>query len=207
MPRSYPPPLQSTPQVEAFELSQIDRRRLARTLEQQTLSTQVTPAISHAITAYKATRHGARETTKGTTLAALAQVTKPGREYEKAVSQLADDRSGVDYTTLEIVKPLAMAVLAGNAGAKQVLAEAAAIRVAALREIPRVAPRAEALRLFCGVLRLIFDDAAATTLDRTWANCGKFALEVFAVSGIETADFEAHPERLTEYLRTDVSSC
>ena len=206
MPRSYPPPLQSTPQVKAFELSQIDRQRLARPLDQQTLSPQVTAAISHAIAVYKATRHGAHDTTKGTTLAALAQVTKPGREYEKAVSRLADDRSGVDYSTLEVVKPLAMAVLAGDVGAKQALAEAAAIRAAALREIPRVAPRAEALRFFCGVLKLIFDNAAATTVERTWANCGKFALEVFGISGIETADFEAHPERLTKYLRTDVSS-
>jgi hypothetical protein len=30
-------------------------------------------------------------------------------------------------------------------------------------------------------------------------------MEVFTIAGIDHADFEAHPERLTEYLGTDVS--
>jgi hypothetical protein len=29
-------------------------------------------------------------------------------------------------------------------------------------------------------------------------------LQVFAVAGIDHADFDAHPERLTEYLGTEV---
>jgi hypothetical protein len=41
--------------------------------------------------------------------------------------------------------------------------------------------------------------------DESWRQCRRFAVEVFTITGIDHADFEAHPERLTEYLRTDVS--
>jgi hypothetical protein len=30
-------------------------------------------------------------------------------------------------------------------------------------------------------------------------------MEVFTIAGIDHADFDAHPERLTKYLGTDVS--
>jgi hypothetical protein len=70
---------------------------------------------------------------------------------------------------------------------------------------PRVAPDTEALRYFCGVLRIIFDAAASPAIGRTWRNCRLFALEVLSISGIEHADFDAHPERLDAYLGTDVS--
>ena len=55
------------------------------------------------------------------------------------------------------------------------------------------------------MLRVIFDAAASPTVERTWHNCGSFALEVLSVAAIEHADFDAHPERLTEYLGTDVT--
>jgi hypothetical protein len=44
-----------------------------------------------------------------------------------------------------------------------------------------------------------------TTPDKTWQSCRRFALEVLTAAEIEHADFLAHPERLTEYLGTDVS--
>jgi hypothetical protein len=41
--------------------------------------------------------------------------------------------------------------------------------------------------------------------DEAWRVCREFALEVLAIGGIDHADFDAHTERLTEYLGTDVS--
>ena len=78
-----------------------------------------------------------------------------------------------------------------------------------LRAHRRVAPPTESLRFFCGVLRLIFNQSGSPalrgSLDESWQRCRKFAMEVFTVAGIDHADFDAHPERLTEYLGTDVS--
>ena len=79
-------------------------------------------------------------------------------------------------------------------------------RAGELREHPRIAPETEALRFFCGVLRTIFNVAASPNMARTWCNCRRFALEVLAVAGVEHADFDTHPERLDEYLGTEVSS-
>jgi hypothetical protein len=138
-------------------------------------------------------------------LAALAELSRYGRSYDAAVSRFASDRSGVDYTTLSRLQPLARTVLAGDQQAREALAEAAQARAIELRNHPRVAPETEALRFFCGMLRVIFDAAASPTVERTWHNCGSFALEVLSVAAIEHADFDAHPERLTEYLGTDVT--
>ena len=125
------------------------------------------------------------------------------------MERLADDRSGVDYTTLTAMQPLAKAVLANCPGASEALARAAGARAEELRKHKRVDPRKESLRFFCGILRLIFNDAAAPvlwgTVDDGWRHCRQFAMEVFAIAGIDHANFDAHPERLTEYLGTDVT--
>jgi hypothetical protein len=104
------------------------------------------------------------------------------------------------------LQPLARAALAGDPEAPKALAAAAEKRAAELREYPRIAPETESLRFFCGMLRVIFGAAASPSMDRAWHNCARFALEVFAVAGIKHADFDAHPERLKEYLATDVTS-
>ena len=96
-------------------------------------------------------------------------------------------------------------MLAGVKGAREALAEAAQVRAIELRGHPRVAPETEALRFFCGVLQSIFDAATSPTEGRTWHKCGSFAREVLSVAAIEHADFDAHPERLKEYLGTDVT--
>jgi hypothetical protein len=59
-------------------------------------------------------------------------------------------------------------------------------------------------------LRVIFNVATpqfrqSITIDEAWHYCRRFAMEVFITAGIDHADFVAHPERLTEYLGTDVS--
>jgi hypothetical protein len=206
MPRPYPPPLLPYPTVEPFAVDSTDRPRLARALGLTQLPEKLVGAINEAIARYKTTQCGNRDTTKGNTLAALAELYRPGRSYEAALSRLASDQCGVDYTTLDRLQPLVRAALAGDPEAPKALAAAAKERAAELRNHPRIAPETESLRFFCGVLRVIFDAAASPSMDRTWHNCARFALEVFAVAGIEHADFDAHPERLKEYLATDVTS-
>jgi hypothetical protein len=94
-------------------------------------------------------------------------------------------------------------------GAGEALSRAAGARAGELHKHKRVDPRKEFLRFFCGILRLIFNNAAApalrSTVDDGWRHCRQFAMEVFAIAGIAHANFDAHPERLTEYLGTDVT--
>jgi hypothetical protein len=183
-----------------------DRPRLARALGLTHLPEKLVSAINEAIACYKTTQGGNRDTTRGNTLAALAELYRPGRSYDAALSRFASDQCGVDYTTLDRLQPLARAALAGDPEAPKALAAAAEKRAAELREYPRIAPETESLRFFCGMLRVIFGAAASPSMDRAWHNCARFALEVFAVAGIKHADFDAHPERLKEYLATDVTS-
>jgi hypothetical protein len=208
MPRPNPPPPAAKPTVVPFRLDDHQQRDLAKVLGLKKLSPLVSRAIAEAIACVKATEAGAPDTTVGNTLAELAELKRTGRAYDRAVRRLADDRSGVDYTTHTIVQPLARAVLVGEQGAREKLLQAADLRAAELRQHPRVQTAKEPLRLFCGVLRGIFSLAAAPELKAPlgdgWHHCRQFAMEVFAIAGIEHADFDAHPGRLTEYLGTDV---
>ena len=211
MPRPNPPPPARIPTVVPFSLDVHQQRDLAKALGLKTLSPLVSDAIAAAIANYKATEEGSRDTTIGNTRAALAELGRKGRAYQKAVARLADDCSAVDDVTLKKVQSLARAVLAGDSGARGALAQAADARAEELRRYyKRVHPPTESLRLFCGWLRVIFNSATdhlkgQVTTDEAWRRCREFALEVFTVAGIDTADFHAHPERLTEYLGTDVT--
>jgi hypothetical protein len=206
MPRPYPPLLLRKPTVDTFVLDSVDQQGLARTLGLPRLPPKVAAEIGYAIACYKVTQDGSRDTTKGNTLAALDELIRRGRSYMKAVSRFASDLSGVDDTTLSRLQPLARAVLGGDLRARETLAQAARARAAEVRNHPHVVPKAEVLRFFCGVLRVIFDAAASPTVDRTWHNCGLFVLEVLSTAGIEHANFHAHPGRLRKYLATDVTT-
>jgi hypothetical protein len=168
----------------------------------------VADTIAHAIACYKATQTGSPDTTIGNTIAALDELEKKGRAYQRAVARLADDRSAVDYTTHLVIQPLAKAVVQNAPGAKEALWHAASARIVELREHERVETTTESLRFFCGFLRLIFNKAAAPELklnvQQGWRHCRQFALEVFTIADIDHADFDAHPERLTKYLGTDI---
>jgi hypothetical protein len=205
MTRPYPPPLLGAPNVEPFDFDASDQRRVARTLGFTELSSDLAGAIAHAVACLKATRNGSRDTTTGTTLAALEKLSRSGRTYDIAIERFADDRYGIDYTTHGRLQSLARDVMTGDRQAREALETVARERAVELRNHPRIAPDTEALRFFCGVLRVIFDAAASPETERTWRNCRRFALEVLSVSGIEHADFDAHPERLDEYLGTDVT--
>jgi len=210
MPRPDPPPPISPPPVaEPFPIGDREKADLARVLRLERLSCELCDAVSQAIGCYRATEAGSGGTTVKNVLAALGELSKSGRAYDKAVKRLVDDRSGVDYTTHEILQPLAKAVLEGEPLSREKLAQAAAVRAEELRAHKRIAPPTEALRFFCGVLRLIFNRSGSPALsdgfDESWRQCRRFAMEVFTIAGVDHAGFEAHPERLKEYLGTDVS--
>jgi hypothetical protein len=210
MPRPNPPPALPPPIVLPFTLDDQHERDLAKVLGLRVLSPAISSAIAAAIANYKATEAGSPDTTIGNTLAALAAVSRKGRAYKKAVARLANDRSAVDDVTLTRLQPLGRATLAGQPGAEAALAQAAHARAQELRTHKRVNPRTESLRLFSGWLRVIFNGATdhlkgRVTTDEAWRLCRQFALDVFVVAGIDHADFDAHPQRLTEYLGTDVS--
>jgi len=192
-----------------FPIGDREKADLARTLKLDGLKPELCDAVSHAIGCYQATKAGSTDTTVANVLAVLGELSKSRRAYDKAVKRLADDRSGVDYTTHEMLQPLAKAVLEGDPDSRDKLAQAAVKRAEELQAHKRVAPPTESLRFFCGILRLIFNQSGSPalrgSLDGSWHQCRKFALEVFTIAGIDHADFDAHPGRLTEYLGTDVS--
>ena len=156
MPRPNPPPPIVIPAVLPFNLKDDQRRDLAKVLGLKTLPPLVSEAIAAAIANYRATEAGSLDTTVGNT---RADLTRDNRVYQKAVARLADDRSAVDEVTLRALQPLAKATLAGEAGARQALAQAAHARAEELRSHKRVNPQTESLRLFCGWLRVIFNGA------------------------------------------------
>ncbi len=210
MPRPYPPaPISPPPVPEPFLIGDQEKADLARILKLERLSPELCDAVSHAIGCYQATEAGSGDTTIANFVDALGELSKSGRAYNKAVKRLADDRSGVDYTTHQMLQPLARAVLKDEPGSQEALAQAAAKRIEELRAHKRVAPPTESLRFFCGILRLIFNQSGSPalrgSLDGSWHQCRKFAMEVFTIAAIDHADFDAHPERLTDYLGTDVS--
>jgi hypothetical protein len=210
MPRPHPPaPISPPPTAQLFPIGDREKADLAQVLGLKRLPAELCDAISQAIGCYQATEAGSADTTVKNVLAALGELFKSGRVYNKAVKRLADERSGVDYTTHEMMQPLAKAVLEGEPSSREALAQAAAKRAVELQAHKRVVPPTESLRFFCGVLRLIFNQSGSPalrgSLEESWRQRRKFAMEVFTIAGIDHARFEGHPERLTKYLETDVS--
>ena len=159
-----PAPILPPPVPVPFPIGDREKSDLARVLKLDGLQPELCDAISHAIGCYQATKDGSKDTTVANTLAGLGELTKPGRAYEKAVQRLADERSGVDYTTHQMLQPLAKAVLKDEPGSREALAQATAKRMEELRTHKRVAPPTESLRLFCGILRLIFNQSGSPVL-------------------------------------------
>jgi len=211
MPRPYLPRLVSKPREhESFRLDGAANKVIARLLDFRELDHQTVESINRVVNCYPATQSGSASTTVANTRFTLSQLKKRGRAREESLKLLADDRAAVDYTTHDLLQPLAKDVLNGRAGAGEALARAAQERADELTLHPRVSASTEIMRLFCGELRQIFNDCtphlrSRITPEETWRRCRCFALEVFSAAGIPHADFDAHPERLTEYLGTDVS--
>jgi hypothetical protein len=209
MPRPLPPPPLAIPTISPFNIGEQQKRDLAKVLGLRSLPPQISNGIEHAIACYKAIEAGSPDTTVRNTIAALDELKrKDSAAYQRAVARLANDQSGVDYTTHGVLQPLAKAVLKEELGAKDALAQASCARAEELRGHERVETAIEPLRFFCGVLRIIFNHAAAPELRSTdkesWRRCRQFALEVFTIADMDHADFDAHPKRLTKYLGTDM---
>jgi hypothetical protein len=147
MPRPFPPaPILPPPVPVLFPIGEREKADLARVLRLDGLPPELCDAISHAVGCYQATKDGSKDTTVANTLAGLGELTKPGRAYKKAVQRLADERSGVGYTTHEMLQQLATAVLKDEPGPREALAQAAVKRMEELRAHKRVAPPTESLR-------------------------------------------------------------
>ena len=207
MPRPYLPRLAPHQKVvDSFHLDASAKRDIANIVGLKELPESTVESIDRAVNCYQATIRGSEDATVGNTLYALRQLEKHGLAREDALNLFADDRAAVDYSTHDIMQPLARAVLEGRPGSNEDLAQAAGSRAAELADHPRVATSTEPLRHFCGILRVIFFHVKGEIPEKeAWRRCRRFALAIFTAAGIDHADFGAHPQRLTEYLRTEVA--
>jgi hypothetical protein len=211
MPRPYLPRLLPKVRVvQSFQLDEPANRSIARTINLKKLPPCRVKSVNWAVNCYRATQSGSASTTLANTLLALQQLEKHGPARQEALELLAHDRAAVDYTTHDLLQSLAKDVHNERSAANEALVCAAQERAFALASHPRVFTSAEPLRFFCGRLRQIFNDCTPhlrgrITEEEAWYRCRQFALAVFSVAGIPHADFGIHPERLTEYLGTDVS--
>jgi hypothetical protein len=212
MPRPFLPRLIAPPRVaDSFHLDEPAKKDIGKTLGLKELPNDTVESIEWAVNCYRTTISGSASTTVANTLLALQQLEKRGRARRDSLSLFADDRAAVDYTTHNIMQPLAKAVLERRPGSNEALVQAARNRAAELAGHSRVRTSAEPMRVFCGFLRMIFfhhfspHPEGEINEREAWSRCRRFAIEVFTAAGIDHADFGAHPERLTEYLRTDVT--
>lgn len=115
MSRRYPPaPISPPPVAEPFPIGNREKVDLAKVLGLERLPAELCDAISQAIGCYQATKAGSADTTVKSVLAALGELSKSGRVYDKAVKRLADDRSGVDYTTHEMLPAISQSGARGR---------------------------------------------------------------------------------------------
>ena len=205
MPRPVSPPLLTKPVPTAFKLAIHDSNEIARTLGYSVLPPEYMSAMEHAIASYLAIKDETGVATVKGVVAALEEIKVPGRKREAATARLANDRWGGDQQTHALLQPLAQAALSGNASADAALMAAVNRRLMELGNHLRVYPKIEALRDFCGRLRVMFQFMASIDTERTWDNCGRFALAALSAAGAKCDQFIEHPARLREYLSTDVS--
>jgi len=197
MPRPYPPAsILPPPAPVPFPIGDREKADLARVLTLDGLQPGLCDAISHAIGCYQATKGGSNDTTVANTLAGLGELTKPGRAYEKAVQRLADERSGVDYTTHQMLQQLAKAVLKDEPGSREALSQPRPSGWRSYQHSNVLLLRPSLCAFSAGFLRLIFNQSGSPalrgSLDGSWHQCRKFAMEVFTIAGIDHADFDAH---------------
>jgi len=207
MPRAELPNRIPEPKPKPFILEGRAKKNLARCFGLNDLPTEpnAAEAICLVISRYKATERGAKSTTIANIKVTLKNLEKKGQTYDDAVEVLADDYSGVDYITHGALQILAKAVLEEKLDAKEKLLCAASARLKEIEDHERIETLTEPLRLFCGWLRVIFENFAASHKKKP-RDLRKFAKQVFIIADIETADFDAHSDRLDEYLGTDISA-
>ena len=210
MPRPSLPKLIPNIQVKPFTVDTSDKKNIARTLGLKELPPEVEGVIAEAISCFLATEKSSKSTTVANVKVALKDIQKNGQAYNDALTLLADDRSGVDYTTHNSLQALAQAVIAGNMGKKKALIKAARNRLIEIEKHDRIETTTEHLRHFCGKLRVIFNKSSTlekrSSIPVGWRNCKRFAKAVFSAAHINTANFDENPHRLKLYLGTDVTT-
>jgi hypothetical protein len=163
------------------------------------MSDNAAATLQEAIALYRASLQDHR-TTKGPVKAAVQDLQMARRKLLDALTPFTDPISWVDIETFNALNPIA----------KQCLGALRRLELVANAQVEltgrRVYPATECLCQFCGTLRLFFHrfaDPARTKSPDATKHLRHFALAVFEVVGIDHADFDAHPERLDEMLRTD----
>jgi hypothetical protein len=207
VPRPEPARLATRPSSAAVDLTDDMARRLDRLVPREALNPEFFDAVSWSVAAYKSAlgRPGA---SVADTIELLRRIADGGRKRKRALRLLAHERSGVDEETHGVLRPFAIAALAGNAGAMERLAYFAEARIHKLNG-DRFEADTQALAGLCGVLNLLFRGAHGiierpflTNAERLCRR--RFAQEVFTAGEIKTPDFGQHPERLDELLDTDI---
>lgn len=209
MPRPDFPNLLPKQKPDTFTIHQRDKNDLAKLLgrEVQILDRywpDWVEGIAHIIASYITTKIGSETTTIANTRLVLSTICRKsrGRFYREAVQLLTEERSAIDEQTWTMLHTLAVAVNNREDGAERILAEAARCRDAELECHQRVYPRKESFRLFCSVIRVFFVEHADENF-RTWPRLKKFAHKVLELAEVDHS-FDAHPERLEEYLRAEL---
>jgi hypothetical protein len=142
MPRPFLPRLLPRRRViESFRLDEQANIDIARTIDLEKLSPRTVKSINQAVNSYRATESGSASTTIANTLLALGQLKKSGRAREESLRLLADDRAAVDYTTHDLLQPLAKDVVNGRQGADEALARAHRKDLTNSRCIPAYQPQ------------------------------------------------------------------
>jgi hypothetical protein len=164
------------------------------------MSDKAAATLQEAIALYRASLqvHG---TTKGAVKVAVQDLQMARRKLLDALTPFTDPVSWVDIETFSALNPIA----------KQCLRALRRLELVAKAQVERhagrrVYPETECLWQFCGTLRLFFHrfaDPALTKSPDATKHLRRFAFAVFEAAGIDHADYDAHPERLDEMLRTD----
>ena len=179
------------------------RKAVAKPLGLATLPIDPIRKLERLIAIYQATARGLKGTTPGGTLAVFDEIERSTKRLASALRYFKNDRSGVDAETFDAMSPTARECLSSI----ERLCSVAEVQRARLRKHPRVYPAQEALRYFCGMLRLFFERFAEPSR-RTGPEASRFlrgfALAVLTEVGVDHADFESHPDRLDELLGADI---
>jgi len=204
------------------------QKKLAKALDLAELSAPQTERIKDTISAYYVTKGLNKDTTIGSTIAALEgllnaldKVKKAGEKagrtgrtrdngkclkaMEKAtvaMRKLTDPTSGIDASARSFLDAL------GPTPSPERVIERIEVIIDAYRRHPVVDPKVEAWRYFCGQLGNLFDNLTAIGSENATDYRSKrraFAMTVFDVAGIERPDYDSHPDRLDRLLSVEVS--
>jgi hypothetical protein len=201
MPRPVRPARLGPPDIQQFikPLDTSSRSDIADKLGVAELSENAAGTLQELIAKYRASLEIAPTT--GQVMTAIRELQGAKGKLLGALADFTDENSWIDIETFGSLNPVVKKCMA----ALEHLDSVANAQLARLGS-SRVSPATECLRQFCGTLRLFFQqfaNAARTKSPRSTNHLREFALAVFDACDIDHADYDTHPERLDEMLRTD----